>query len=685
MDHEDALLTPTLIGNTRFQTLCRRLRANDPTLYRVSLTTCYVDDGVYDDRLCAALVHCLKSNGAVRELVLALPDQIMQPGARALTSWISQQPLLRKVSLFRHGVAGTSSGAASHITDHARSFLAASASVEAVDIRLAHTEVAPLQGAIHDLLCRSKSIAHLHLTVVDDSAVVNVSVANEWTMLRDAMRLNTTLQSVTLVSPPPDLLEAAMNGLQHHPSLKSLVLESIRSDGKGVQEAPPKCHEWIRRLLQASRSLTHVRLRTATFPAVASLFEGLGHSTSLVRLEVAEVDCSGLGVRLCQAIRLNASLQELSLSGTALTQDGLGLLVECLTTSRDARLHRLSLAGNDLDQVGSARLVRSLLQEVGRCRLESLDLSGNEWGAMDGIGQLAEGIRDLSSSAPVLKELSLASCGLGDEGASVVAASLEANASVGSLDLEDNGISVGGVRALVRLLQMNACLQVLDLSFNSIGDEGASLLAACMKDASFRLIELNVVDCGIEDDGLAALGSALEKKHSSVQKMRVADNIFTDAGYDSFVTSLPKMEMLKKLSIDLSIEAEGLWSAFADAVYQNQCLISISPFDADCQLWMSPFEPDDQNPVIQDARDVVHFALLRNRLHPLLTLPSVPDSLWPDVLSWRQGLQTLQRSHHVNARVTKSVAFHIVRARLPLFVEKLIAHGKRKRSHNEEI
>ena len=75
-----------------------------------------------------------------------------------------------------------------------------------------------------------------------------------------------------------------------------------------------------------------------------------------------------------------------------------------------------------------------------------------------------------------LIELDLSSCGLGDEGAEVVAEFLKQDVCVEELILKDNLIGPLGARALAKALKNNRTLRYLCLSSNQIEEEGAEFL-----------------------------------------------------------------------------------------------------------------------------------------------------------------------------------------------------------------
>jgi hypothetical protein len=94
------------------------------------------------------------------------------------------------------------------------------------------------------------------------------------------------------------------------------------------------------------------------------------------------------------------------------------------------------------------------------------------------------------------------------DGLPAIAAALETNSTLESLDLWRNNIGVDGARALAAALERNTTLSDLDLQSNLIGDEGVRAIATALQ----RNTTLTSID--LEDN-----------------------NIGRDAGHDAFETT----------------------------------------------------------------------------------------------------------------------------------------------------
>jgi len=145
-----------------------------------------------------------------------------------------------------------------------------------------------------------------------------------------------------------------------------------------------------------------------------------------------------------------------------------------------------------------------------------LRLGGNSDIGDAGCVALAASLRmaiDENCNEPVLEELDLSSCDIGDAGAEALALAISSNhGCLLRLDLSNNKISDAGCKALGRaIVDARLCsgitFEEIILDNNSIGDEGASVLAEALGCGASKSISLR--SCTIQAQGMAAFGSAI--------------------------------------------------------------------------------------------------------------------------------------------------------------------------------
>ncbi|XP_016317809.1 ribonuclease inhibitor-like [Sinocyclocheilus anshuiensis] len=98
------------------------------------------------------------------------------------------------------------------------------------------------------------------------------------------------------------------------------------------------------------------------------------------------------------------------------------------------------------------------------------------------------------------------------------------------LRLRDCGLTYEGCAALTSALRSNPeHLRHLDLSGNELGDS-VNLLSSVLEDPHCKLEILWLCDCGITDEGCAALASALRSNPSHLRQLGLSGNKLRGSG-----------------------------------------------------------------------------------------------------------------------------------------------------------
>uniref|UniRef100_A0A671PD46 Uncharacterized protein n=1 Tax=Sinocyclocheilus anshuiensis TaxID=1608454 RepID=A0A671PD46_9TELE len=196
---------------------------------------------------------------------------------------------------------------------------------------------------------------------------------------------------------------------------------------------------------------------------------------------------------LASALRSNPShLRQLGLSGNKLRGSGVKLLSDLKSEECVIVLYRLWDCG--LTDESCAALASALRSNPSHLR--QLDMSRNELGNL-GVNLLSEVLGDPHCN---LKKLELRYCGLTDEGCAALASALRSNPSH---------------------------LRDLDLSGNKLGDS-VMLLSDVLQNPHCNLEKLWLWDCGVTDEGCAALASALRSNPSHLRQLDLSRNKLQD-------------------------------------------------------------------------------------------------------------------------------------------------------------
>nr|XP_021326497.1 NACHT, LRR and PYD domains-containing protein 12-like [Danio rerio] len=200
---------------------------------------------------------------------------------------------------------------------------------------------------------------------------------------------------------------------------------------------------------------------------------------------LTEMDCAALA----SALRSNPSdLRVLNLSRNILV-DSVSLLSAVLEDPC-SKLEKLWLRYCDLTDEGCAALASALKSNPEHLR--DLNLSENKLG--DSVTLLSAVLEDPHCK---LKTLWLYNCGLTDEGCAALALALRSNPEH---------------------------LRDLDLSVNKLRDSGIKLLSPLLEDPHCKLEKLWLSDCGLTDEGCAALASALRSNPEHLTELNLSKN-----------------------------------------------------------------------------------------------------------------------------------------------------------------
>ncbi|KAM9434438.1 NLR family CARD domain-containing protein 3-like [Clarias gariepinus] len=141
---------------------------------------------------------------------------------------------------------------------------------------------------------------------------------------------------------------------------------------------------------------------------------------------------------------------------------------------------------------------------------------------------------DLRELHLTVKTLDLSRYKLTDSGVKRLSAVLEnPHCKVETLRLYECGVSDEGCAALTSALRSNPShLRELDLSYNNnLGDSGVKCVSAVLENPDCKLETLRLLHCGVSDEGCAALTSALRSNPSQLRELNLSwNNKIGDSG-----------------------------------------------------------------------------------------------------------------------------------------------------------
>ncbi|XP_051737331.1 NACHT, LRR and PYD domains-containing protein 12-like isoform X1 [Ctenopharyngodon idella] len=270
-----------------------------------------------------------------------------------------------------------------------------------------------------------------------------------------------------------------------------------------------------------------------------------------------------LGVKLLSVVLEDpdCKLEKLWLRDCGVTDEGCAALASALR-SNPSHLRDLSLTGNKLGD--SVHLLSAVLEDP-HCKLEKLWLS--YCGVTDeGCAALASALR---SNPSHLRDLNLSVNKLGDSVHLLSAVLEDPHCKLETLWLRDCGVTDEGCAALASALRSNPShLRHLNLSVNKLGDS-VNLLSAVLEDPHCKLETLALYDCGVTDEGCAALASALRSNPSHLRYLDLSGNKLGDSVHLlSAVLEDPHCKLETLWLRDCGVTDEGC-AALASALRSN--------------------------------------------------------------------------------------------------------------------
>ena len=164
-----------------------------------------------------------------------------------------------------------------------------------------------------------------------------------------------------------------------------------------------------------------------------------------------------------------------------------------------------------------------------------------------------------------------------ENGIAVICDALNDNNVVKDLSLASNGIGLEGTRIIGRFLKANKlkALTTLDLGANYFGNDGAiALVDGLRSNESPLMLSLNY--CGISDDGAIALASLLAHD-SHLKGLSLQGDEIEEAGMLALANALKFNRNLRSLTLEHNpgVNGEGVKDAYIEALASNVTLLEL--------------------------------------------------------------------------------------------------------------
>ena len=342
---------------------------------------------------------------------------------------------------------------------------------------------------------------------------------------------------------------------------------------------------------------------------------------------LSPMDCLVVGYFLSCVCLTTSGKFEVNLSGCSLDDYRVGFLIRELSkcsSSTDARtttgdevpgrlamdLRRNRLSGHGISSLLQVMNVITMVDLAGDDLLSGnnltslmkvncfphLKLTGNQLADSDIVL-----ISDSLKTNTILKRISVARCGIYEEGCKAIGDALMVNRSLQVLDLRGNPISAGVVHiaeslkhnhslleinigycdiseneaeSLALSLKENNSLQTLILKRNNLSDTTAAHIADGLRHNNC-LKRLDISQCGLRDRSMKSIGSALEVNSSLEELDLMGNNAVTGVGLLDLGESLKRNRGLKTLKLGGSPNvSDNDWKLFIVCL-QNSYLTAL--------------------------------------------------------------------------------------------------------------
>jgi Ran GTPase-activating protein (RanGAP) involved in mRNA processing and transport len=412
---------------------------------------------------------------------------------------------------------------------------------ESTSLKELHMELPRIGGpsnlAFENMLTHTQSLRSLSLNCPD-------GLLEDWAVAaaRSGLKKNTTLRELTLeFSRGTKTVSPILTSLRNHPLLRRLCMRGYGVDLTGLETL----------LLSDNSKITeleiHSSYRGLPIVGLTRVSQALRRRPTLTKLGLQGCRLGRYDAIELRMVLFNTPcLHSLLLGDCTLGSAGLAELAPALY--RNMSIKVLDISQDNLNDMESAEILRDIL--CSNTTMTAIDLSGNNFSAGGVVACIAEGLGNNST----LLKIDLSRCHLGDEGVSILAQTLGSRSTtLQKLALKKyNSITSTGVGVLLEMMEQSSHhITDLDLQYNPIWNEGATLLARSLgNNALPNLTRLSLSYCGIADDGLRKLISALEQNTSLLHLVLHDNRGFSERTFSALAESLPEIKALQRVDFD---------------------------------------------------------------------------------------------------------------------------------------
>ncbi|KAA0711821.1 NLR family CARD domain-containing protein 3 CARD15-like protein [Triplophysa tibetana] len=285
-----------------------------------------------------------------------------------------------------------------------------------------------------------------------------------------------------------------------------------------------------------------------TEESCSALASVLSSNISVKELDMSNNHLQDSGVkRLSDGLKNNCKLHKLTVSECSVEEEGYKCLCSAVRSNPESHLIELDLRGNDPGETG-VKLIYQLIQDH-KCKLNTVRFLSSS-SAVEAFEYLTE---TLGINPLLQREVNLSGHKLDESRVNQICDLLkDKHCHINTLILRACGLTDEGVVALTSALNSNPShLRKLDLSLNPLRDSGVEHLCALLSNSQFRLKTLDLCRCSIKKTQFDKMISALCSNPSHLRELNLSRNKIKDIGVKLLCRLLEHSQCkLEKLSLN---------------------------------------------------------------------------------------------------------------------------------------
>ena len=329
---------------------------------------------------------------------------------------------------------------------------------------------------------------------------------------------------------------------------------------------------YIAKALQKISTLTVLKLENNDIPegAANALADAIRVNKSLEQLSLSGNHLGSSTVVVVNALKQISTLEELNLNDNKNRSNDLGPAIASVVTNNKS-MERLSLKDNGLNDDGAIAIAQSLheLSSLKVCNLRDNYITS----------KAAKALASFISNSTKLEELYLGNNQL-QLGVIKIAIGLQKISTLKVLDLDNNNITEQAAGELSIAISNNTSLEVLLLSGNNLASSTVMVVNALKEVSTLKVLALN--DNSNSSQELGPAIASVITKNKSIERLLLCNNNLNDDAVTEISKSLCKHNNLKVLDLQNNNITEGAAESLVSVISSN---VGLEELHLDYNQW----------------------------------------------------------------------------------------------------